>query len=109
MFRNIVNPRSNYHSCTADDPERVGGSGEPLDFERRLWRDYGGRVVYVEEDTLAVNIATLQRLKLQRLRKELVVSAFRFKYSPGNAHNSSQDSFSHSTHLHDDVLHRYGK
>ncbi|KAK4454219.1 hypothetical protein QBC34DRAFT_490643 [Podospora aff. communis PSN243] len=98
MFSNIVNPRSNYHPGPADDPERVAaGSEEPLHFERRLWRDYGGSVVYTSKDALKVNIATLQRLKLQRLRKELVVSAFRFKYSPGNLH----------TPYIDDVLHKY--
>jgi hypothetical protein len=90
-----------YAPPRVDDPERTGGSEEKPDFERQLWRDYGGKVIYRadKEDSLKVNIATLQRLKLQRMRKTLVEEAFKFKYLSGKIHMSYLDNR---------LLHEYG-
>ncbi|KAK0620464.1 hypothetical protein B0T14DRAFT_567207 [Immersiella caudata] len=81
MFRGIVDPRSHY-APRADDPEDAGSSEKNVEFERQLKRIFKGSLIYARtrEDSPTVNIATMQRIELQRMRKELVKLAFQFKY-----------------------------
>lgn len=73
----------------SDDPEQAGAraSEDHTDFEELLRRHHGPNVIYSPEGAMRVNIATLQRACLDRLRKELAHRAFEFKYLRGNNHS----------------------
>ncbi|CZR51373.1 uncharacterized protein PAC_01248 [Phialocephala subalpina] len=61
-------------------------------FEKRLQEFYGETVICVNESSVKVNLASLQRIELHRLQRELVEEAIKFKYD-GRTGPSSSDSF----------------
>jgi len=51
-----------------------------LQFEERLYKLYESTLIYSDENSITVNLASLQRLKLIRLQGDLLEEAFEFNY-----------------------------
>jgi hypothetical protein len=52
-----------------------------LQFEERLHELYESMLIYSDENSITVNLASLQRLKLIRLQRALLKEATRFNYT----------------------------
>jgi hypothetical protein len=57
-----------------------------LQFEERLHELYELTLIYSDENSITVNLASLQRLRLIRLQRDLLEEAFEFNYKkPGSS------------------------
>jgi len=65
---------------------REFGHLSDLQFEERLHELYESTLIYFDENSITVNLASLQRLRLIRLQRDLLEEAFEFNYkNPGTS------------------------
>ena len=88
MYPPIVTPQAN-----SDDVSN-------LNFDERLLKSYEPTLMYLEANSVTVNLASLQRIALVRLQRELLQEVFEFMY--GDADNDSDLDI-------DSTIHRYSR
>jgi hypothetical protein len=93
----IIKPESEYQPViSSEEIQKFRIEG----FDRQLQVLSEDAVIYSKDNANTINLATLQRINLSRLQRDLVEEAFRVKYeNPRNARAGNLG----------DLMHKYGK
>jgi hypothetical protein len=78
---------------------REFGHLSDLQFKERLHELYESTLIYSDENSITVNLASIQRIRLIQLQRELLEEAFEFNYEKSGSSRTPGSSSMHNYSL----------